>query len=283
MSDETKRYLICTVPRSGSTYLCDLIARTGVLGMRPDEPRRFEYVLRYFRTDFRGVDRARTGVQDLLDAAFAESASPNGVGGFKVMWQHFDRVIDEGLRNGAERGLRRIDVERQIAASTRFVWLRRRNRVRQAISWTKALQSDGWHIESQRAYQGAYTYDFPGICLARWRIRRAETGWSEFFRRCDARPLVLYYEDCLSDLPGAIGSIARLLDVPAPEEVHDASSSLEVQADSVNDEWERRFRVDSAGAAASLGAVARALGSGAWWSGYRRRITLPGSPRRRVR
>ena len=280
MGDGTTRYLICTVPRSGSTYLCDLISRTGILGMRPYEPpRRFEYVLRHFRD----ADRGPTGVHEFLGAAFAESASPNGVGGFKVMWQHFDRLIDEALRDGAHRGLRRIDVEGQIAATTRFVWLRRRNRVRQAISWTKALQSDGWHMESQRAYRGAYTYDFPGICLARWRIHRAETGWSDFFRRCDARPLVLYYEDCLSDLPEAIGSIAWFLGVPPPDEVPAASSSLEVQADAVNDEWEHRFRVDSAGVAASLAAVARALGSKAWWSGYRRRIALPGSPRRRVR
>ena len=74
MSDVGKRYLICTVPRSGSTYLCDLIARTGVLGMCPYESRRFEYILRYFRTDFRGVDWTRTGVHELFDAAFAESA-----------------------------------------------------------------------------------------------------------------------------------------------------------------------------------------------------------------
>ena len=272
MSDAGKRYLICTVPRSGSTYLCDLIARTGVLGMCPYESRRFEYILRYFRTDFRGVDWTRTGVHELFDAAFAESASPNGVRGFKVMWEHFDRVIDKGLRDGPHRGLRRIDIEKQIAATTQFVWLRRRDHVRQAVSWAKALQSDGWNIGSQRAYQGAYTYDFPGISIARWRIRRAEAGWSDFFERCDARPLVLHYEDYLCDLPGAIGSIAKLLDVRVNGQIDTGSTLLQVQADTVNNEWERRYLVDSTGVASSLGATARAFANRAWWSAYRRRL-----------
>ena len=119
------------------------------------------------------------------------------------MWQHFDRIIDEGLRNGPDRGLRRIDVERRIAATTHVVWLRRRNRVRQAISWTKALQSDGWHMESQRAYRGAYVYDFPGLCLARVEDPPRRGRLVGLLPPLGARPLVLYHQDCLADLPGA--------------------------------------------------------------------------------
>ena len=269
-----KRYLICTVPRSGSTYLCHLLARTGTLGMRPYEPRRFEYILRYFRTDFRGVDWSQSGATQLFDSAFAESATPNGVMGFKVMWEHFDQVIDKALRSGPHCGMLRLDIEREIAATTQFVWLRRRNQIRQAISWTKALQSNGWHIESQMAYEGTYVYDFLGISIARWRIRRAEEGWSGFFERCGVRPLILYYEDYLSDLPEAMDAIAKLLGLPAPEPIDPESTLLQIQADSINDDWEGCYRVDSNGALASLRAVAGAFGSRGWWAAYRRRIRL---------
>ncbi|MEP7365847.1 MAG: Stf0 family sulfotransferase [Acidobacteriota bacterium] len=282
MSRSSKRYLICTAPRSGSSYLCHLLARTGTLGMRPYEQRRSEYILRSSRNGFREVDWSESGVVQLFDLAFAESATPNGVMGFKVMWEHFDEVIRKALRSLRHRGMQRSEIEREVAATTQFVWLRRRNEIRQAISWAKALQSDGWNIDSQNAYQGKYVYDFPGISLARFRIRRAESGWSGFFERCGIRPLVLYYEDYLSDLPAALEAIAKLLGVPPPEPVDAASIVLKIQADSINEAWEGRYRADSSGALKSARAVANALGSREWREGYRQRLRMRNRPQRAV-
>lgn len=273
MSGRTPRYLVCSVPRSGSTYFCHLLGSTGSLGMQPYDRRRYEHILRYFRDGFEGVDWSSTGVAELFDAAFAASATPNGAMGFKVMWEHFDRILDEGRRLGRDRGMSRLEAEKRIAGETKFVWLRRRNEVRQAVSWNKALQSNGWNIEAQQEYRGRYVYDFPGIALARRRIRRAETAWERFFERCGVEPLVLYYEDYLADIPAALRAVAELLGLPPPANIAAESRLLQVQSDALSEEWEQRFRRDSRGLLSSARALAAAIGSRAWLESYLRRAT----------
>lgn len=272
MSETPQRYLVCTVPRSGSTYFCHLLSSTQLWGMQPYEPRRFEYILRYFRTGFEGVDWSSAGLAELFAAAFAASSTSNGVQGFKVMWEHFDRIIDVSRRRGADKAKSRAELEKQLAAGVRFVWLRRRNQVRQAISWNRALQSNGWNIETQRAFQGRPVYDFPGIGLAQRRIRRAESAWQSYFNRCGVEPLIVYYEDYLEDIPAAMASLGRRLGLPPTSRVETETKLLDVQSDRTTDEWESRYRRDSSSALAAIRAYAAALASSEWRAAYRRRI-----------
>ena len=189
------------------------------------------------------------------------------------MWEHFDRIIETCRRQGRDRGASRRDLERQLAANTQFIWLRRRNQVRQAVSWAKALQSNVWHIEAQRDYRGAYVYDFLGVLVARHRIERAEAVWQDYFDRCGVEPLVLYYEDYLEDMCGSVRAVSEMLGVETPTNIETQTELLKVQSDAASDEWERRFQQDRRGPAASALALAKGFFSPAWWGAYYRRAT----------
>ena len=273
MTAAVVRYLICTVQRSGSNHLCHLISQADGLGMRPYESRRFERLLRLIQDDFRAVDWSRTTPIQLFDSAFAASATPNGVAGFKVLWEHFRLTIARAIRSGTQRHLRIEDVERELAATTYFVWLRRRDRERQAISWNKALQSNGWRLEDQHAFQGQYIYDFPGIAHRLRQIRKDEAEWKRFFERCGVEPLTLYYEDYLLDPQGTIQLIANRLGVSLDGTV-EPDALYKRQSDLLNEDWLRRYQRDSSGPLCRLRALARAGVSKDWWASCLSRIRL---------
>lgn len=264
------RYLVCTTPRSGSTYLCHVLSRTGRLGMQPYEPRRFEYWKRHVESGFAGIDWRTASVDSLLEDAWQASATPNGVAGFKLMASQLDLVVRTALRRGAG-GRTREEVERRLAATTRFLWLRRRDELRQAISWNRALQTDGWYYLAEQQFEGPLVYDFPGIALARRRVRRSDEGWRRFFARTRVEPLTLHYEDYLGDVPGAVSRIAEFLGVELAGPVDVSAGTLRRQSDRTNVEWSARFERDASTPWRAAGALLRALASREWRDSYRRR------------
>lgn len=77
-------YVICTTPRSGSNFLCEVLQSTEVAG-RPDE---------YFRDppadhEHWTVPEYRAYVERIQQAG----ATPNGVFGIKLMWAYFGEVV----------------------------------------------------------------------------------------------------------------------------------------------------------------------------------------------
>ncbi len=267
MTQPQVRYLICTTPRSGSSYLCDLISQTEQLGMRPMERQRYER-LKPLTAEGWGVDTRGREPLELLEQAFAESATSNGVAGFKVMWHQ----LRQSLRVD-EPGSDVLALERQVCRQTRFIWLRRRSQERQAISLIKAIQSDVWRHGAVHKRGGAWVYDFPGIASRSRGLRRQDASWQAFFERNAVDPLVLYYEDYLQDVAGTLVRISERLGVELSAPVS-AASSYQPQSDAINEEWFERYERDSRSVLRSCLAVCGAVVSPRWWASSWRRMRL---------
>ena len=266
MTDGSIRYLVCTIPRSGSNFLCDLLRRTDQLGMRECATTGYEHILQLVRSGFGGVDWSITTPVALFDAAFIQSATPNGVMGFKVMWNDFRQVLERTGRPRLWQRQRAEGVERELASKTRFIWLRRRDAERQAISWTKALQDRVWTLSDQQGFEGRYSYDYLWIATMLRKIRSHDRQWSAFFNRVGIKPLTLYYEDFIGDVPGTIREIANYLGVavPLPAETSNRGSYRQ-QSDAVNEEWLARYQRDGKGTLRRSLALARcALAARTW-------------------
>jgi LPS sulfotransferase NodH len=239
--------------------------------MSPFGHRRYERLKPYADERFRGVNWAQPDVMHLLESSFAGSATDNGVMGFKVMWGHLSLTLHKSARHAMSGKYRVHDLERRLGENTRFVWLQRRDRERQAISLTKALQSGVWRSSREREFRGRYVYDFPGIA---WRIsdlRRQDAQWRAFFDRHSIDPLVLYFEDCLTDLDGTIRRIAEWLEVPG-DFVVQGTDEFKRQGGTLNEEWLQRYRRDARSPAHAVLALARAGTSKEWWASYLGRL-----------
>ena len=161
-----RSYLVCATPRSGSTLLCETLEQTGVAG-RPREyfealketgvPRRpREYfwglrspeVLRLLPHDAqldRDSERVATWNRDdyarHLDASIEQGTTANGVFGAKMMWGYFDDFLE--LTRGIPRfgGMGDGSLLNAAFPELQYVFVSRSDKVRQAVSLWRALQT----------------------------------------------------------------------------------------------------------------------------------------------
>jgi LPS sulfotransferase NodH len=253
-------YLVCATPRSGSTLLCETLSKTGVAG-NPLEffeavpetgvPRR---PLDYLQgvedpdalaliadapphpapsySDVRGLDR----YEQHLERVREWGTTPNGVFGAKIMWTH----LQDLARHLGARDLHEL-VDSRFGAP-RFVWVRRTDTVRQAVSLWRAMQTQSWRAENETA-TGEPRYSYAALRHLVELLEAHDAGWERFLGPASDRVLVLSYEAIAADLAGALGrtlahigvEMAELGDLPA----------MRRQADERSDAWAERYARDA--------------------------------------
>lgn len=211
-------YAICAVPRSGSNFLCQLLAATGVLG-RP---------LEYFNGPARRtLDHPRYPDDPHAQVAAIQTlgATTNGVYGVKLFPEQFRAVQQAGWT--------------EALPSLSFVRLERRDRLGQALSWARALQTGQYRSNSPAGeHDAVYDPDLIQQCLSN--IVRDEARWRHWFARTGVEALSLDYEALVADPAAAVRSIAALVGVEAP--APDLRRvDLRRQRDGQTDRWRARF------------------------------------------
>jgi len=219
---ERRGYAICTVPRSGSNWVCRLLASTGVLG-KPLEYF-FGHGLRLF-TDPAYPDDPTEQLTRVLTAG----ATANGVYGVKVFPWQLDLVSPHVRWTDALPNLR-------------FVHLARRDLLGQAMSVHRAEQTQQWR--STLPAQGEAAYDGDAILSHLRRLVREQGRWASYFARTGIEPVRLIYEELVDRPQAAVDAVAELMHVEAPT-VGDADRlGMAIQRDSVTEEWRARFRAE---------------------------------------
>lgn len=210
-SGEPKRYLLATVPRSGSTWFSHLLWQTGCLGAP------LEY-LNFEPTGPFGRAHSSQAAQDELWAHVVRTrTSPNGVFGLKAFPAQLE---DLGRLNPAllAKAMRFFLAGR---SASRVVQLRRRDRTAHAISLARASLSGVWRKEQERDGGAEPAYSSEMVGRAERDIVVQEEAWAAMYRDLGIRPLVLWYEDALEDEKRALAAVADYLAVelagcPAP-------------------------------------------------------------------
>jgi len=276
MSDATRSYLVCATPRSGSTLVCKSLRETGVAG-RPEEyfealrstgrPRRPEEY-------FEGVDDrsifdelgepsgegsqqpppswSRTAYDRYLDWAMEQGTTDNGVFAAKLMWQYLGDFVGL-LRNVPD--YRHLPLPELLPAAfpeVTFVRVVRANKIRQAVSLWKAVQTASWSDSSSatrddppyRAFieehKPQLRFHYRAIEHLLGQILRAEASWDAFFEHTRIKPILVLYENFAEDPATSTRSILDRLEIEAPEDLG-AETSMKRQSDGINDDWARRF------------------------------------------
>lgn len=230
----THAYIVCSTQRSGSTYLCRLLAGTGVAG-NPQEffearaetgmPPHPGYFLAGLprtgagiRDDLRMTEapaysdlRTVDGWEAHLERTFALGTTPNGVFATKLMFNQLPDVEQHAAAVEGFAGLRGVELLDALFGEPRYVWMRRRDKVRQAISLWRALQTRVWRLDHPDAAGGEpqLRYSFDGIEHLRRRLSADDAGWARFFAGAGIEPLELVYEEDVEPDPG--GAVRRVL------------------------------------------------------------------------
>ena len=225
-------YIIASVQRSGTHLLCTLLRGTGAAGL-PTE----HFLIRPGETwESRWHSPSRRAY---VDRVLGDNTTPNAVFGTVVMWSYFDRLL-QLLREIPE--FKDFDGAGLMAAvlhKPKYIWLRRRNHVEQAVSWAIACQTGLWAQKTGEKPQahGVPKFDFKVIDEWCNRIAQHETAWANYFRENQLEPLALFYEDVAQDNCCAVKTVLEFLGVPLPTGVTIAPSGLKKQANELSEQW----------------------------------------------
>ena len=231
----TRRYMICSFPRSGSTLIAEALRRTSSAGV-PAE---------YFNTRQVAAYAKRVGHQPSLKEyiLFLEKhrTSSNGVFGVKMHFRHLRRFPNQDL---ALAYLKRFQS---------YVLVTRRNVVAQAVSLVRAGATDMWNTDDPKSAERIRTtqtaYDKSAIAYWVAEILRAERAWNALLAQVSGSLLTITYEELISDFEAVMRRIADHigmchLDSPALRE----PSLLKLSGNS-NQEFEERFLAEITGKA----------------------------------
>ena len=271
-------YLICATPRSGSTLLCAALDDTGIAG-HPEE--HFEVLLEtgqprqprdYFQRsndpevwallddpEFRNILGEYGGrysehparrdphwsppdFQKLVEEAHHKGTTENGVLGTKIMWAYFRDFVRLARRRSVP-GVRPCEVPASVFPNLRrFVWIRRRDTTRQAVSLWKALQTQQWRRDSDEDVGGrGLRFSFAAVNHLKLRIDEHNAAWQDFFEGCGLEPMEVVYEELVEDYRGTVLWLLDGMGISIPENLAVAEPKMRRQADELSEEWVRLY------------------------------------------
>jgi trehalose 2-sulfotransferase len=268
-----RSYLVCATPRSGSTLLCETLDATGVAG-RPREyfeelketglprrPREYFWGLRSpevirllpheSQLDVDAEHRPSWSREDYsqhLNAALAAGATPNGVFGAKVMWSYFPDFLE--LMRGIPRfaGMDDGSLLGSAFPDLHYVFISRSDKVRQAVSLWRALQTWVWRKSAVPAEQAQEerraVYSFDAINHLLDQLRRHEDAWRGFFFRIGTRPLQLFYEEIAGGPADAAGRVLESIGVSVEQAPSDGPRDISRQSDELSESWVQSYLED---------------------------------------
>jgi LPS sulfotransferase NodH len=234
----TRSFFICATPRSGSSLLSEALEFTTIAG-RPRE---------YFEPSYENDWFDRLGISantEYVEKFLAAGTSPNGVFGAKLHWHQFVHLIAR-LRLIQGDGGSDLDLLRRTFPDLTYIFLTRRDKVLQAVSYVKALQTDRWHSLKPALVETQATpvLSFDVEAIDRWvtRYMEDETRWRRHFERAGVEPFEVVYEEFVETYDSTVLAILRHLNIPVPEGVKFPPPRLQKLGDEISEDWARRYR-----------------------------------------
>jgi LPS sulfotransferase NodH len=224
-----KSYLICTLPRSGSWLLCNLLRCSGVAG-KPAE---------HFHAEILRLAGRRTARHHVRQA-IRPGTVPNGVFGAKIHWSQFELLAKSPDARGTAR-LAAILAE-ELREPT-YVWLMRRDKARQAISYYRAIHTRSWWRLKDGEETGKHPeppYDFDSINRYEEQLIKQESAWQAYFEGFNFDPEVITYEELSEDPAAAVTQVLQSIGVSA-DPARIAEPDISRQADATSAKWLERY------------------------------------------
>ena len=234
-------YIVWFTQRVGSTLIAQALEDTGIAG-RPREwleaPSTAELLARHGARD----------VVELRDGLWEAGTTANGVLGVKYgMAPSAHAELTTLLRGLVDDGATERAAWEAMFPACRHVHLTRRDPIRLAISWWRAIQSGEWHrplrtdtaVGVLAAPPREARYDADAIAHLVNEVGEREAAIQAVFDRWSVTPHVVVYEDAVADFDTTMTGLLRFLDAPAGTPV--AVPAFARLADELSEQWYARF------------------------------------------
>jgi LPS sulfotransferase NodH len=189
-----------------------------------------------FRDAWNAHDRAA-----YLSALLDRKTGPNGIFGFKAQFFQLAEAFPDWQVEAA-------------FPSLRYVYITRRDRLRQAISWARAVQTGWWASDHEAPEHVPVVYDRAQIDRLIDGIAERARRWEELFERIGSKPLRTTYEDLVAAPQATVRTVLRHIGADVPDDLAVGPPTLEQQSDLTTEQWVRRYAAEAGGAPATGGA-----------------------------
>jgi len=185
--------------------------------------------------------------------------TPNGVFGAKLMWGYFGDFVSLVRNVPAYRDLPLAELLPAVFPNLTFVRVVRANKVRQAVSLWKAVQTATWR-EDQASAQAASLEDgdsppyrsfieehrpqlrfhYRAIDHLLQSLIVEEASWDAFFEHSGIKPILVLYENFAADYETSTLNLLERLGVSPPDDFN-LEPRMKKQSDDFNDDWTKRY------------------------------------------
>lgn len=245
--------LLCSHPRSGSTLLGEVLYFAGEFGCP----------LEYFHRGFRPAFAARWQAPDLstlVTASHRFRTNASGLFSCKLFWRDVEDLLQE-LAPSLASAFLNTHAEQVAPAAYRdlhdflqtlfphptFIHLKRKDRVRMAISALIATQTRQWRAipgqgstTPKRVAEFAPTYDYDRIAGLLAYGDYCQAHWTRYFQVNALTPLTATYEQLVGadqqPLTRLLADLGHTGDLPP--------ARMQRQADERSEQWVARFLTD---------------------------------------
>lgn len=214
-----KGYIICFVPRSGSTWLSQMLASTRLLG----EPREYfhEKQLLQYSSRFPTLKEYCNYLKSQYTV--------NNVFGMKVTWTHMQALLMDGH---TPNELFDIDFK--------YIWLDRKDTIMQGISEYRAMSTQCFHSKEESPVHQELEYNKQRILEVMSQLAWERTSfqiWLKRNKKCHAQ---INYEDIVAN-PGMVVKLFAVLTdtyIPPLTKIGFANQQMH---NTIDYEWKNRI------------------------------------------
>jgi trehalose 2-sulfotransferase len=240
--------LVCGTPRSGSSLLCEALITTGIAG-QPEE---------FFlpQNEVLWQERWQTATYaEYLAHTIQQCTTPNGVFCVKMMMGYFDDFVSKlrQIPDYAEKPLSVHNLLQTVFPNLHYIWIRRRDKVRQAVSHAKARQTNVWKVTTNilappdqfnKPVSDQFNkpvFSFEQIDYMTQELVAQDAAWQHYFTENNIQPFVVEYEDFVLRYEETAIQILDYLGIPKTESATFAARSMKKQADEESEQWVQHY------------------------------------------
>ena len=219
-----KHYIICSQPRSGTHYLRALLKQ-----QKCGNSQELFYHL---------MVKGRIPTLDVFYEEYFKKCIQNDVFGIVINRLHYKPGMKHLRKLSGMQSENDFDVLSTFFPDAKFIYFYRRNKVKQAISFLKAMRSSHYTLKDNPEF-GEYSEEKISEFIIH--LCASEAQWLSFFEQYGIRPHVLTYEVLCADTTGAISDILDFLEFDSSHVKIDTTELPIRQYDQISEDWYQRY------------------------------------------
>ncbi|MCA3740303.1 Stf0 family sulfotransferase [Phenylobacterium sp.] len=221
----SKRYMIATTARSGSTFLCSRMAEYGTLGY-PNEFLNESYIAEFDRLF------PEPNLSDFENFVLSSFTTPNGVFGFKTDFWRFRQAMELGFLKSLHHP---IDL---------VIFLKRDDFVSQAISLALAVETNIWHgqnLPSSYVQERHMRIEYNPVNIKHHarNILNQEFYWRKYIIDCGVDVFEVTYESISDNIDDIIKILSERMSIKF--EILNSDPIIEKSRSDIKSIWIERF------------------------------------------